>query len=57
MQGQVVAHIFSGVKPKGRHSLPLQSGTLMVSDLPSGTYLLVVEANGRRMKNQVLVQH
>lgn len=56
MQGQKVAEATAGVKGKGRHELRLGGTGLRTEQLSAGTYVLVVDVNGKQMRKQFLIQ-
>jgi glycosidase len=56
MQGQKVGETNAGVKNKGRHELRLEGTGLRADRLSAGSYVLVVDVNGKQMRKQFVIQ-
>jgi hypothetical protein len=55
LQGQKLANLFSGVKPKGKHTLTWNTTTSWHVKASSGQYLLILDVEGRKMKKQFII--
>lgn len=56
MQGQKVGETNAGIKGKGRHELRLEGTGMRADRLSAGTYVLVVDVNGKQMRKQFVIQ-
>lgn len=56
MQGQRVAGRQLGIKAKGRHEVRVEGLGMRAEQLSAGTYVLVLEVNGKQMRKQFLIQ-
>lgn len=56
MQGQKVGEMNAGVKPKGRHETKLNEPSLQMSRLTAGTYVLLLDVNGKLMRKQFVIK-
>ena len=55
LQGQKIINLFSGVKPKGKHSFTWSASDSWAKRSAAGQYLLILEVEGRKMKKQFII--
>ncbi len=55
LQGQKMVTLFTGVKPKGKHSLSWNASGNWTKKVSNGQYLLILDVDGRKMKKQFLI--
>ena len=57
MQGQKLGDWNAGIQARGRHELRLYDQVMHGNKLAVGTYVLLVNVNGKTMKKQFIVTH
>lgn len=55
LQGQKIINLFSGVKPKGKHSFTWSASDNWAKKSAAGQYLLILDVEGRKMKKQFII--
>jgi glycosidase len=55
MQGQKIGELNAGSKARGRHELRLNDPLLHLNSLVAGSYVLLVNVNGKTMRKQFIV--
>jgi hypothetical protein len=55
LQGQKLATLYNGVKPKGKHAFTWTASDSWAKKASTGQYLLILDVEGRKMKKQFLI--
>jgi hypothetical protein len=55
MQGQKVGAMDAGMKGRGRHEAKLSGMTSAMNRMPAGSYVMLLDVNGKQMRKQFVI--